>query len=92
MAGAGKGGRKMIVAVETLFLTALLSAFIGAVALFALASPQASPRAKAALTAVVVAASVAAVGSFFIYAISPHEAARRTVYGGVAPQSASRGL
>lgn len=84
----------MIVAVETLFLTAMLSAFIGAVALFALASPQAerSPRAKGALAAIVVAASVAAVGSFFIYAISPHEAARRTVYGGVAPQSALRGL
>jgi ABC-type Fe3+-siderophore transport system permease subunit len=84
----------MIVAVETLFLTALLSAFIGAIALFALASPQArrSPRAQGALTALVVAASVAALGSFFIYAVSPHEAARQAVYSGVAPQPAPRGL
>jgi len=84
----------MIVAVETLFLTAMLSAFIGAVALLALASPKAerSSWAKTALAAIVVAASVTAVGSFFIYAVSPHEAARRTVYGGVAPQPAPRGL
>ncbi len=84
----------MIVAVETLFLTALLSAFIGAVALFALASPQAerSPRAKGALVAVVVAASVTALGSFFIYAVAPHQAARQAVYGGGAPLSATRGL
>lgn len=84
----------MIVAVETLFLTALLSAFIGAVALFALASPQTrrSPRAQGALAAVVVAASVAAVGAFFVYAVAPHEAARQAVYGGAAPQPGSRGL
>lgn len=84
----------MIVAVETLFLTALMSAFIGAVALFALASSQArrSPRAQGALAALVAAASVAAVGSFFLYAVSPHEAARQEVYSGVAPQHAPRGL
>jgi hypothetical protein len=84
----------MIVAIETLFLTALLSAFIGAVALFALASPQArrSPRAQGALTAIVVAASVAAVGAFFVYAVSPHEAARQAVYGGGTPRPAPRAL
>ena len=84
----------MSIAVETLFLTALLSAFIGAIALFALANPpaQGSARARGALVAVIAAASVAAVGSFFLYAVSPHEAARQTVYSGAAPQSGPRGL
>jgi ABC-type Fe3+-siderophore transport system permease subunit len=74
----------MIVAVETLFLTALLSAFIGIVAFLAFASPQArgSTTMRGALAGLVVAASVAALGSFFLYAVSPHEQARQTVYGG----------
>ncbi len=70
-----------MVAVESLFLAALLSAFIGFVAVLALASPQASgsARMRGALVGVVVAASVAAVGSFFLYAASPHEPLRQTV-------------
>jgi ABC-type Fe3+-siderophore transport system permease subunit len=71
-----------MVAVETLFLTALLSAFIGFVALFAFASPQArgSARTRNALAGIIVAASVVSLGSYALYAFSPHETVR-TVYG-----------
>lgn len=73
----------MIVAVETLFLTAVLSAFVGLIALLALASRVAhrSERVKSSLFGVVLTATIAAVGSFLLYARSPHEAARQTVYG-----------
>ncbi len=71
-----------MVAVETLFLAALLSAFIGFVAFLALASPQVGglARMRGALVGIVVAASVASVGAFFLYALSPHEAVREAVY------------
>jgi ABC-type Fe3+-siderophore transport system permease subunit len=70
-----------MVAVETLFLTALLSAFIGFVALFAFAGQaRGAARMRAALAGIVVTASVVAVGSFVLYAFTPHEAVR-TVYG-----------
>lgn len=70
-----------MVALESLFLAALLSAFIGFVAFVALASPQASGSAqlRGALVGIVVAASVAAVGAFFLYAIRPHEPLPQTV-------------
>jgi ABC-type Fe3+-siderophore transport system permease subunit len=70
-----------MVALEALFLAALLSAFIGFVAFVALASPQASGSAqlRGALVGIVVAASVAAVGAFFLYAISPGETLPQTV-------------
>ncbi len=73
----------MMVAVETLFLTAMLSSFIGFVAFFAFASPQAkgSTGMRSALSGIIVAASVAAVGSYFLYAVSPHESLRQSVYG-----------
>ncbi|QGM97829.1 hypothetical protein [Methylocystis parvus] len=73
----------MSVAVESLFLLALLSAFIGLVALLALNSPTArrSPQMRGTLVAAIVAAAVAALGSYLIYAATPHEEARRAVYG-----------
>jgi hypothetical protein len=73
----------MVVAVETLFLTALLSAFIGLVALFALASPAArgSSRVRQSLFGVAVAATVVSLASYILYALTPHQEARRTVYG-----------
>ncbi|WP_442756215.1 hypothetical protein ACNHKD_06270 [Methylocystis sp. JAN1] len=79
----------MIVAVETLFLLAMLSAFIGIVALLALysAAAQGSPRLRGSLVGTVVAATAAAVGSYFLYALSPHEAARQSVYGAAAPSA-----
>ncbi len=71
-----------MIAVETLFLTALVSAFIGFVAFFAFASPQARgvARMRDALVGVIVAASVTAVGAFVLYAFTPHESLRQTVY------------
>lgn len=76
----------MIVAVETLFLVAVLSAFIGLVGLLALNSPAArgSARLRGSLVGTIVVAAVAAVGSLFFYALTPHEAARRSVYGAAA--------
>jgi hypothetical protein len=76
----------MIVAVETLFLIAVLSAFIGIVALLALGNPAAKgrPRLRSSLVGTIVVATAAAVGSYFFYALTPHEAARQAVYGAAA--------
>lgn len=76
----------MIVAVETLFLIAVLSAFIGLVALLALSSLAArgSPSLRSSLVGTIVVATAAAVGSYFFYALTPHEAARQSVYGAAA--------
>ncbi|WP_424363647.1 hypothetical protein [Methylocystis parvus] len=73
----------MIVAVESLFLMAVMSAFVGIVALLALGSPAAksSPRLRSSLVGTIVVATAAAVGSYFFYALAPHEAARQAVYG-----------
>lgn len=73
----------MVVAVETLYLTALLSAFIGLVGLFALAGPAArtSFRARQSLLGVVVAATVVSLSSYILYALSPHQEARQATYG-----------
>jgi hypothetical protein len=71
-----------MIAVETLFLTALLSAFIGLIGLLALAGPAVSPlvRYRSFLGNLVILAAIVSVGSFFFYALSPHRAAR-SVYG-----------
>ncbi|KAF2992488.1 hypothetical protein OGR47_05535 [Methylocystis sp. MJC1] len=71
-----------MVAVESLYLAALLSAFIGLIALLVLAGPEiARPaRSKNFLAGVIVATAIMSVGSFFLYALSPHAVAR-AVYG-----------
>lgn len=66
-----------MVAVESLYLAALLSAFIGLIALFVLAG---RPDGRKFLVGVIVAAAIVSVGSLFLYALSPHAAAR-SVYG-----------
>ncbi len=70
-----------MVAVESLYLVALLSAFVGLIALFVLAGPEiARPaRSKKFLAGVILTAAIVSVGSFFLYALSPH-AATRSVY------------
>jgi ABC-type Fe3+-siderophore transport system permease subunit len=74
----------MVVAIETLFLTALISAFIGLVALFAIASPTArgSSRLRQYLLGVTVAATIVSLTSYVLYALTPHEETRQTVYMG----------
>lgn len=71
-----------MIAIETLFLTALLSAFIGLIALFALAQPKTPPLMKnrSLLGNLIVVMAVLSVASFILYAFSPHIAARQ-VYG-----------
>jgi hypothetical protein len=73
----------MVVAVETLYLTALLSAFIGLVGLFALAGPatRTSFRARQSLLGFIVAATVVSLSSYVLYALSPHQEARQAEYG-----------
>ncbi|WP_442755241.1 hypothetical protein ACNHKD_00825 [Methylocystis sp. JAN1] len=71
-----------MVAVESLYLAALLSAFIGLIALFVLAGPAvARPAAtKNFLVGVIVTAAILSVGSLVLYAMSPRAVAR-SVYG-----------
>ncbi len=71
-----------MIAIETLYLTALLSAFIGIIALFALTQPTAAPlaRTRTFLGNLIVIMAVVSVASFFFYALSPHSVARQ-VYG-----------
>jgi hypothetical protein len=70
-----------MVAVESLYLVALLSAFIGLIALFVLAGPGIGrPEGRKFLVSVIVAAAILSVGSLFLYALSPHAVAR-SVYG-----------
>ena len=79
-----------MIVVETLFLTALLSAFIGIVALLASTRPQvrASAQLSRILQAVLVVSAVAATASLALYAVSPHEQARQSAYGvGSDPQA-----
>lgn len=73
-----------MVAIETLYLTALLSAFIGLIALFALSQPAAAPLKgmRSFLGNLIVIMAVVSVTSFFFYAVSPHLASRQ-VYGDV---------
>lgn len=72
-----------MVVVETLFLTALLSAFVGLVALLASTRPQvrASERLSGIIRVVVLASATIAVASLALYAVSPHETARQSAYG-----------
>ncbi|KAF2990463.1 hypothetical protein OGR47_14935 [Methylocystis sp. MJC1] len=82
----------MVVAVETLYLTAVLSAFIGLVGLFALASQagRTSIRARQSLAGVIVAATVVSLGSYVLYALSPHQEARQAEYGALdSPKAAN---
>lgn len=79
-----------MVAVESLYLVALLSAFIGLIALFALARRDAGTpivKAKGFLTQLVVFAAVVSVGSFLLYSFAPHQTAR-SVYRAEAPAAA----
>jgi hypothetical protein len=69
-----------MIAVETLYLTALMSAFVGFIALFALSAPGMGRSFRVALANFVVLAAVASVLSFLTYALSGHDAAR-SVYG-----------
>lgn len=69
-----------MVVVESLYLLALLSAFVGLIALFVLAEPASPSNAKKLLGRVIVAAAIVSVGSLFLYALSPHAAAR-SAYG-----------
>jgi ABC-type enterobactin transport system permease subunit len=71
-----------MIAVESLYLTALLSAFIGLIALFALSAPKItrSVPSKGFLPGLIVAAAILSVGSFLLYALSPRDQAR-SVYG-----------
>jgi ABC-type Fe3+-siderophore transport system permease subunit len=73
-----------MVVIESLFMVALLSAFIGIIALLVMARPEAqqSREANRTLGRVVVGATAVAVLSFLIYAVSPHEEVRQTAYGG----------
>ena len=82
-----------MIVVETLFLTAVLSAFVGLIALMALTSraAQRSERLEGSLFGVVLTATIAAVAAFLLYARSPHEAARQSVYGQIEPAAPSSG-
>jgi hypothetical protein len=80
-----------MVAVETLYLTALLSAFIGLIGLFALTRSdiKRSAKLKNFLGAIVVVTAIVSVGSLFLYSQSPHNDAR-SVYGSTAARIAGR--
>lgn len=70
-----------MVTVEALFLTALLSAYMGLIALFALTAPR--PRGSGDhnfLMNLVMLAAIVSLASFLLYAVSPHSAAR-AIYG-----------
>jgi hypothetical protein len=70
-----------MVTVESLYLVALLSAFVGLIALMALSAPNfAQTDGRRYLVGVIVAAAIVSVGSPFLYALSPHAVAR-SVYG-----------
>jgi hypothetical protein len=70
-----------MVAVESLYLMALLSAFVGLIAMMVISAPDmARTDVKRLLVGVVVAASIISVGSLLLYALSPHAVAR-SVYG-----------
>jgi hypothetical protein len=77
-----------MVAVESLYLAALLSAFIGLIALFVLSGAEVARTAgmKNFLVGVIVTAALVSVGSLFVYALSPHAAAR-SVYGSALASS-----
>ena len=70
-----------MIAVETLYLTALLSAFIGLIALFVMSASRAGrPVRSSFLGNLIILATVVSLGSFFVYALSPRGEAR-SVYG-----------
>lgn len=71
-----------MIAVETFFLTALLSAFIGLIALLSLARPRLPNRTRPdrAVANFALVAAVISLGSLLLYAQSPRESAR-LVYG-----------
>ncbi|MGJ0505975.1 MAG: hypothetical protein ACR652_02325 [Methylocystis sp.] len=72
-----------MISVESLYLTALLSAFVGLIALLALSRPRAKHAATNFLGQLIIVATVVSVGSFLVYSFSPHHAAR-AVYGAVS--------
>jgi hypothetical protein len=69
----------MIVVVDSLFLLALLAAFVGLVSFVALPGTR---RASGVRRGVVTAVAVCAL---FLYGLSRHESARRMVYGAALP-------
>ena len=76
-----------MIAVETLYLTALLSAFIGWIALLSLARPRGAASDHSLVNFIVIAA-VISLGSFLLYAQSPRESAR-LVYGAALARPAN---
>lgn len=77
-----------MIAVEKLYLTALLSAFIGLIALFVLSGLAIMQPVKfrGFLVSLGILATVVSLGSFFIYAMSPYGEAR-SVYSVAAISS-----
>jgi ABC-type enterobactin transport system permease subunit len=78
----------MVVA-ESLYLAALLSAFVGLIALLVLSGPEIarSARTKDFLAGVIITATILSVGSLFLYALSSHAAAR-SIYRAALTRSA----
>lgn len=68
-----------MIAVESLYLTALLIAFVGLIALIVLASTIESPP-RRFLGNIVILAAIASAASFLLYASTAREDAR-SVYG-----------
>ncbi len=69
-----------MIAVETFYLTALLIAFVGLIALIVLAGPAVGNSSRRFLANIALLAAIASAGSFLFYALSASEGAR-SVYG-----------
>ncbi len=70
-----------MVAIEALYLTALMSAFVGLIALISVSRRDIiRSRMGGQLARVIMVAALVSLGSFFLYALSPHDVVRN-VYG-----------
>ena len=72
-----------MIAVETLYLSALLVAFVGLIALIVLAGRANGSSSRSFLGNIVILAAIASLGSFLFYAFSARDDAR-SVYGAAA--------
>jgi hypothetical protein len=72
-----------MIAVETLYLSALLIAFVGLIALIVLAGRANGSSSGSFLGNIVILAAIASLGSFLFYAFSARDDAR-SVYGAAA--------
>jgi hypothetical protein len=72
--------RPAMIAVETLYLSALLIAFVGLIALIVLAASANGSSSRSFLGNIVIVAAIASLGSFLFYAFSARDEAR-SVYG-----------